>query len=169
MYNNSVYVKGETWWPSQQTRLRTPLSQANKFHFARFSSYTIKTFRTFSLLNHKYFNPHTWVRLGSYWNEPNKSGLDFIREWVFYHSTSVTISGKHLQMRESTSSSSSSSLSPSSSTTTTTSIPLPSLRYGLLHLGISFHGLEKNKTKRNSYRNSCNEKAKKQTQSLLEK
>ena len=46
IYNYSVYVTGETWWPSQQIRLPTTLSQANKFHFARFSSYTIKTYWT---------------------------------------------------------------------------------------------------------------------------
>ena len=72
---------------SQQIRLPTPLSQANKFHFARFSSYTIKTYwtRTFpySITNISILiQGYDWEVTGT-----NRTNLAWILFWSEFFTT----------------------------------------------------------------------------------
>ena len=132
MYNYSVYVQGEAWWPSRQIRLPTPLSQANKFHFARFSSYTIKTFwtRTFpySITNiSTLIQGYDWEVSGT-----NRTNLAWILFWSEFFTTVLwslfpvntckweRIHHQHHQQQWQ-----------------------HQHRYGSLHLGIYCYGLEK--------------------------
>lgn len=132
IYNYSVYVTRVTWWPSQQIRLPTTLSQANKFHFARFSSYTIKTYwtRTFpySITNISILiQGYDWEVTGT-----NRTNLAWILFWSEFFTTVLwslfpvnTCKWErihHQQQRQVN--------------------RITITRYGLLHLGIYCHGLE---------------------------